>query len=150
MKVIPDLEKLLDECLEEYWDLVLDDFEELHPYEVGVPEMIEGFKEENKYVVYNHLYYDFYDLALGIKAVPQNELYDLYEKNAGQDEFDRNAMLEALNTLLLDDYIKRHKNFFKEKEREFNEIYAQNKDIKSRSKLNYESIRRNRRRNTYR
>lgn len=83
-----------------------------------------------------------------VKSYPMESINANYRTH--QAEFEGTVFLTALNNVIMKDFMWQNNDRFLELDRVITDVTDKNEEIADRSKLNYESIRRNRRKNTYR
>lgn len=139
-----DLYSWMQECLDEFVSDVEDEMENGKYYDTDTETMIEGFKMDYAHAPQNHLFYDFRDTLKTIKTFSFDQIYNLYRPS--QDEFDESALFRALDKLVLNSFVEQNRSVFEELADSMNNLYGMDKDVKNRSKTNYESLRRHKRR----
>lgn len=142
-KLPKDLYSWMHECLDEFVSEVENEIENGEYYDTDTEALIEAFKQDYKHAPQNHLFYDFYDTLKTIKTFSFDQIYNLYRPS--QDEFDENALFRALDKLVLNSFVDQNRSVFEELADSMNELYGMSVDVKNKSKTNYESLRRNKR-----
>jgi hypothetical protein len=139
----------LMECLEEFEEDVYDELEDPSTQDFSATKR---FLKDYGWAAGNYLFYnsemDCTAILKAVKSYPMETINANYRTS--QAEFDGTTFLTALNNVIMKDFVQQNNDRFLELDQVITDVTSKNGEIAGRSKINYESIRRNRRRNTYR
>ncbi len=139
----------LMECLEQFEEDVYDELEDPNTRYFNPRKR---FLKEYGWAAGNYLFYnsemDCTAILRAVKSYPMETINANYKTH--QAEFEGTVFLTALNNVIMKDFVYQNDDRFVDLDKAVIDVTDKNEEIADRSKLNYESIRRNRRRNTYR
>ena len=139
----------LMECLEQFEEDVYDELEDPNTQYFSPTKR---FLEEYGWAAGSYFYYNSEGnctaIMRAVKSYPMETINKYYKTS--QAEFSGTDFLTALNDVIMKDFMWQNNDRFIELVQVITDVTDKNEEIADRSKLNYESIRRNRRRNTYR
>ena len=136
----------LMECLEQFEEDVYDELEDPNTRYFN-PE--KRFLKEYGWAAGSYFYYnsemDCTAILRAVRSYPMETINANYRTH--QAEFEGTVFLGALNNVIMKDFVLQNDERFSELDRVIVDVTDKNEEIADRSKLNYESLRRNRRRN---
>lgn len=140
------IEADLDKALEITWD----DFTDTS-YEYGDPDSIATFDDVfgnfiSNSNIHRMLLNNIKLFLSALKYIPQDVLYAELEEEGFNINSGYQDLCGALSFIYLNNYADMHRDEFEEIVSASNDLDAKNADIRARSRTNYESLRRNKRR----
>ena len=139
----------LMECLEQFEEDVYDELEDPNTRYFSPRNR---FLKEYGWAAGSYLFYnsemDCTAILRAVKSYPMETINANYKTS--QEEFEGTVFLTALNNVIMKDFMLQNDDRFVDLDQAVIDVTDKNEEIADRSKQNYESIRRNRRRNTYR